>query len=132
MRSLGFGGAGLQRAEHVAAAAHLASLLVARPKLEDLAVALGTADLLSRELIMSDIDALIMEARSLVSGRLPTHSRESVDLLMNQARTRADRDWTAVRAGTHVVQELAPRIGRPDSATQGTAGPPNAIPRACE
>ena len=119
MRAAGLGGVGLLRAQRHAAAANLASLVLARPKVADLADACGLAGLLPAGDLVSELDRQIRAATDMVREQLRDEERASLDKLLCEASRRADEDWKSLCSGRRGTQDLAPRARRgADDATQ--------------
>ena len=123
LRAASLGGVGLARAEVVAAAAHLASLTTALPKIEDLARAGDTAGLFSAEDLVAELQAMRRRAHDLVSSRLPADERDQLETLLAKADERCSQDWQRLRAARPATRELAPRVQglAPEALTASTA-----------
>ena len=91
-RAPGFGGLGLQRAWHQAGAAHLASLLDARPLVASLAAYGERAGLFQAEEIMYNIDRDHLAATQLLKDKLPIEAKATVASLIARAAERAAAD----------------------------------------
>ena len=109
LRAASLGGVGMGRAATTAAAAHLASLTAAMPKVADLAQAGATAGLFSAEDLMSEMRGMRAKACELVNAALPAEDRDQLETLLTQADERCSQDWRALRAAQPAARGPAPR-----------------------
>ena len=93
LRALGLGGIGLRSAVRQAAAANLASLVMARPKVEFLATAAEQAGTLDKEQVMRWHDEETTRALGAVRPHLRQEDAEAVAALLAEAADKAARDW---------------------------------------
>ena len=129
LRAAGLGGLGLRSAFRQAAAANLASLIMARPKVAYRAEAAEAAGLFSKELAVCQHDAEIMRAFEAVKACLRPEDVESTMQLLDGAVTRAQADWQCVVAGKPTTQAQAPRM-RGEVASQESGGLQDQVQRA--
>ena len=116
-RAMGFGGLGLRKALYTALPAHLASLIVAGPKLLDLAENLEHAGLLPAELVMSEHRKAIETARQLLEERLDAQAKVALDNFLEFAKVRAASDWFDIKHGAAPCRTQAPRAEESRSGT---------------
>ena len=83
---MGFGGLGLRKALHTALPAHLASLVVAAPKLADLADNLERAGLVTADLVMTEHSTTIDTAQRLFEEQLDTEAKEALSNFLEAAK----------------------------------------------
>ena len=119
-RAMGFGGLGLRKALYTALPAHLASLIVAGPKLLDLAENLEHAGLLPAELVMSEHRKAIETARQLLEERLDAQAKVALDNFLEGAKVRAASDWFDIKHGAAPCRTQAPRA---EESRSGTSQP---------
>ena len=121
LRALGLGGIGLRSAVRQAAAANLASLVMAMPKVEFLAAAADEAGILDKEQVMRWHDEETSRALWAVRPLLRQEDIEAVASLLTEAADKAARDWKSAIEGTATGRDQMPRIrGRAASQDQGT------------
>jgi hypothetical protein len=109
LRAASLGGVGLSSAVRTAAAAHLASLIAAEPKVKDLAQAAGNAGLLDSDALLAEFEAMKEAAKDKACSHVASEDSDKLENLLGKAKARCASDWAAVRAGRPASRITAPR-----------------------
>eukprot|EP00973_Karenia_brevis_P025963 3582971-Karenia_brevis.AAC.1 len=99
---------GFRNATLTALPAHLASLVLAEPKVEDLAKQAEWAGLLPAALILGEHRAAVDRAWEMFVSSLDAEGRSAAETLLSEAKRRASDDWMRVKSGLPAARSQAP------------------------
>ena len=99
--------------ETTAAAANLASLTAAMPKVADLTRAGAMVSLFKAEDLQGAVQNTRQPAHELVAAMLPADERSHLEAPLAQGDERCSQDWQCLRAAQPPAREAAPRAQGP-------------------